>query len=110
MLGRFALATATAAMAAAVALPMPAYAAEGRLVWVTNTGQTKSISNPPDGRCIQVGEPAFPVFPARVVHNRTDTAAVAYSDLSCQRDVQSLPPGSSSRENIVASVKFGPVP
>ncbi|MFI1255544.1 hypothetical protein ACH4U6_17450 [Streptomyces netropsis] len=80
-----------------------AVAAGGHFIWEGPKGKIYSVQNPPDHKCLDMGQGA------RAPHNETKKALVVYSNKKCKGTATRLAPGQHAARNLAfSSVIFNP--
>ncbi|MEV5597137.1 hypothetical protein [Streptomyces sp. NPDC052496] len=79
-----------------------ATAAKGSFIWLGPKGRSYLVENPPNGRCLTMGQHA------RGGHNATKTPAVLFSGKKCKGRATPLAPGKKAPSSATfSSVRFG---
>lgn len=80
-----------------------AVAAEGQFAWVGPKGKVYSVQNPPDHKCLDMGQEA------REPHNLTKRPLAVYSNKKCKGAAARVEPGRHGGQGLkFASVLFNP--
>ncbi|GHC74004.1 hypothetical protein [Streptomyces cinnamoneus] len=80
-----------------------AVASDGQFVWAGPKGKPYSVQNPPDHKCLDMGQEA------RAPHNFTKKPLVVYSGKKCKGTATQLEPGRKAGSNLsFGSVIFNP--
>ncbi len=94
---------ALAGLTFAATLPMgEAFAAKGSFIWLGPKGRPYLVENPPNGRCLTMGQHA------QAPRNATKTPAVLFPGKKCKGRPIPLAPGKQApRSTTFSSVRFG---